>query len=213
MACEEELETGIVINAIGHSFVRDENNDVAATCTEDEKIAYKCHCGEIEFEKGESAKGHSYKLNDGLTCSECRHSKAPEKAEIVEVTNNSVTLFEIDYLEYSIDGVNWQSDGVFDGLESDTEYTFFVRVAESNIACASEKSEGVSVTTKAKYAPGDIDGDGNVNAGDLRLLKMLISRLMPLDAPEVKNTEVDENSGVPNASDLRVIKLMIARLN
>ena len=210
-ACAEVISS-VEIEATGHNFEHYAEGDVAPTCTEAGKVAYKCHCSEMKYEVGTPAKGHTYKLNDGLTCVDCKHSKKPAKVEVVEVTSNSVTLAEKTYLEYSIDGVNWQSSGVFEGLKAETEYTFYSRVAVSNVADVSEASEGVTVTTEAEYAPGDINGDGGVNAADLRLLKMLIAQQIPLDHPDVKNTEVDNISGMPNASDLRVIKLLIAQL-
>ena len=164
------------------------------------------------FEAGEKAFGHNFVLNDGLTCSECKTSNAPDAPEVIEITYSSVTLSEKDYLEYSIDGINWQSSSKFEGLEPETEYTFYCRVAQSEIADVSEMSEAVTVTTAIKYDNGDINGDFVIDSADLRLLKLLVGELISVDDPEIKNVEVDNESGEPDASDLRVLKLMIAGL-
>ena len=43
-----------------HTWVRDAENDKAATCTEAEVVAYKCECGAIRTEKGAAALGHAW---------------------------------------------------------------------------------------------------------------------------------------------------------
>lgn len=63
-----------------------------------------------------------------------------------------------------------------------------------------------------KYENGDINGDSEVNAADLALLKKILAELILLDDAEVKCTEVDEISGTPNAADLALLKKIIAEL-
>ena len=43
-----------------HTWVRDAENDKAATCTEAEVVAYKCECGANRTEKGAAALGHAW---------------------------------------------------------------------------------------------------------------------------------------------------------
>ncbi len=49
VACEEVIDT-VEIPVIDHTFEPDPENDVAPTCTEGGKKAYKCECGETKFE-------------------------------------------------------------------------------------------------------------------------------------------------------------------
>ena len=62
------------------------------------------------------------------------------------------------------------------------------------------------------YQKGDINGDNNINAADLALLKKVVAGLTPVDDEEVKNPNVDENNGIPNAADLAALKKKVAGL-
>ena len=73
--------------------------------------------------------------------------QTPEKPEAEEITSASVRLDYTAGYEYSLDAKNWQNDPFFDGLESDTEYTFFQRVKETVVNYASEASEGLTIAT------------------------------------------------------------------
>ena len=73
--------------------------------------------------------------------------QTPEKPEAEEITSASVRLAYTAGYEYSLDAKNWQNDPFFDGLESDTEYTFFQRVKETVVNYASEASEGLTIAT------------------------------------------------------------------
>ena len=76
--------------------------------------------------------------------------QTPEKPEAEEITASSVRLTWTEGYEYSRDAKNWQDDPFFDGLESDTEYTFFQRMKETVVNYASEASEGLTVATLPK---------------------------------------------------------------
>ena len=76
--------------------------------------------------------------------------QTPEKPEAEEITSASVRLAYTAGYEYSLDAKNWQNDPFFDGLESDTEYTFFQRVKETVVNYASEASEGLTIATLPK---------------------------------------------------------------
>ena len=81
---------------------------------------------------------------------------------IEKQTNNSVTLTTKSGFEYSKDGINWQSSNIFLGLTEKTYY-FYQRVAETDIAYASEKSDGLLVQL---YIIGDVDGVEGVTDRD-----------------------------------------------
>lgn len=72
--------------------------------------------------------------------------------------------------------------------------------------------EQCSAIDSADSLTGDVNGDNEVNAADLALLKKLIAKLIPLDSEEVKNANVDEFLGVPDAADLALLKKIIAKL-
>ncbi len=93
---------------------------------------------------------HSFTLNRGNTCEDCKFSKAPNAPTVYSITSNSVTLEAIEGFEYSMDGVTWQSSNVFDNLKANTEYTFYQRVAESEISFSGEKSEPATAVTNKK---------------------------------------------------------------
>jgi hypothetical protein len=76
--------------------------------------------------------------------------------------------------------------------------------------------DGVCVCGKTETAAvenGDINGDGEINAADLALIKKVIAGLTPLDSEEVKDPDVDGVGGTtPNAADLAALKKKIAGL-
>lgn len=198
-----------------HEYVASPEDDKAPTCSETGKIAYKCACGAIKYEEGAPTVDHDYSLNGGLTCSGCKDSLAPVAPVASKVEYNSVTLVENELFEYSIDGVVWQTSGKFVGLEAETEYTFYCRVAASDIANVSPASEALVIITAAApdFIPGDIDGSGVVNAADLAMLKKVIAGLTDLDDPSVINPDIDgSGTAMPNAADLAKLKKIIAGL-
>jgi len=75
---------------------------------------------------------------------------APSAPTMKSKTSSSVTLNDIANAEYSInDGKDWQDDTTFDGLSTNTEYTFVVRLKGDDTKKPSPKSAGLTVTTDA----------------------------------------------------------------
>lgn len=206
----------VTISEHVHEWVEDPDNNKAPTCAEAGKIAYKCECGKTKFEDGEAATGeHDYSVNDGLTCAGCKNSLAPVAPITAEISFNYVKLTAFEGLEYSIDGETWQTSVLFAGLTAETEYTFYQRVAASDVANVGAISEALVVTTLVApdTLPGDVDGSGAVNAADLATLKKLIAGLIENDDPSVVNPDVDNSgSAKPNAADLAALKKIIAGL-
>ena len=78
---------------------------------------------------------------------------APSSApEISGKTDATITVKAVAGQEYSIDGINWQSSGVFSDLAANTAYTVYSRVAASGNDFASDPSHALTVTTKASVA-------------------------------------------------------------
>lgn len=71
----------------------------------------------------------------------------PIVPELLSKTETSITLKSIDGYEYSIDGVTFQKNNVFDELTIGTEYTFYQRIAENDEFLCSATSSGVKFKT------------------------------------------------------------------
>lgn len=69
--------------------------------------------------------------------------QAPVSPDYESHTDNSITLVANELYEYSIDGDNWQKSSVFGDLAKNNVYTFYQRIAETEIEYASDKSEGL----------------------------------------------------------------------
>ena len=110
-------------------------------------------------------KAHNYYLNDpvtGVTVTITKASQAaPAAPEAETVTGNSVTLKKTDGCQYSTDGTNWQDSNVFEGLDPDTEYTFYQRMAGDQNHEPSPSSEGTKTKTNSiTYTAVKVEGDG-----------------------------------------------------
>ncbi|MBE6562323.1 MAG: hypothetical protein E7660_01155 [Ruminococcaceae bacterium] len=68
------------------------------------------------------------------------HVDAPPKPIAEQIGPSSVLLQAIENGEYSLDGINWQFDVYFDGLEEGKEYTVYQRYRRTDLTCESEAS-------------------------------------------------------------------------
>ena len=109
-----------------------------------------------------------------VSCSHCSGAgclKEDDKATNLPVVESndksSITLAFIEGYEYSLDGINWQSDTTFNGLESGVEYTFYQRVRITNNAVCGVASEGRKVII---LSAGDLDEDDDITDWDGVLL-------------------------------------------
>lgn len=75
------------------------------------------------------------------------NAQAPSVPVIESKTNNTVKLVAQTGYEYSKDKTNWQSSPLFEGLSPNVEYTFYQRIAETDVKYASKSSNGTKVTT------------------------------------------------------------------
>jgi uncharacterized repeat protein (TIGR02543 family) len=69
-------------------------------------------------------------------------------------TDTTVTLKENAGYEYSKDGALWQSGGIFQGLQPNTQYRFYQRLKETSALLASSPSPALTVTTMKKATSG-----------------------------------------------------------
>ena len=122
----------------------------------------------------------------------------PSVPTLISKTANSVTLKGTSGYEYSTDGKVWQNSNVFTGLNEDTEYTFYQRIAETKTAYASESSAALKVRTDKSYTPGDLDGDEKITDKDA--IYLLMHSYFPEDYPV--NQPLDyNNDGLINDKD------------
>jgi len=99
---------------------------------------------------------------------------APEPPTLEEKTHNSVTLTAITGNEYSMDGTTWTSDNLFEGLESNTAYTFYQRIAETAESEKSASSAALNVTTH----PPALTGTATIDNMEPRIGDMLTGSLV-----------------------------------
>lgn len=86
--------------------------------------------------------------SDALSVTTLKNTvNAPSAPTVSAKTCDSVTLVSDSNYEYSKDGITWQVSNVFTNLSPNTEYTFYQRFAETDICYASDKSDGLKVTT------------------------------------------------------------------
>ena len=92
----------------------------------------------------------------------------PTAPTLLRKNHNSVTLMAVVGYEYSCDGTNWQASNAFVGLEPETTYTFYQRMAETDRYYIGPASPALTVKTneQPQYTPGDIDGVEGVTDAD-----------------------------------------------
>ncbi len=93
---------------------------------------------------------HTYSGDDDLVCDVCYGTKTPSAPIIESVLAATITLVNVEGCEYSLDGINWQNEPIFDNLTPEKEYTFYQRYKETS----SSKQSNTSEPSKAKTPKG-----------------------------------------------------------
>ena len=115
---------------------------------------------------------------------------------LVKKTSKSVIFEAVEGMEYSLNGVDWQTSSEFTGLSAG-KYLFYVRNAADPFG-----PHSVPVSIKV-HKMGDIDGNGKVDASDITILKQ---KLLGIDVEADRfAVDVTEN-GVTDILDLVKIK-------
>lgn len=86
-----------------------------------------------------------------VTTDRAPQGKAPVPAAQSQDTT-SITLQPVEGCEYSMDGQNWQSGTRFEGLQPNTEYTFYQRFAQTETHYAGPVSDGAVLKTTGVLA-------------------------------------------------------------
>lgn len=72
---------------------------------------------------------------------------APTAPTTEKIGSTEITLTSHFGYEYRCDNGSWQKSNVFTGLKPNTNYTFYQRIAASNLNLASDSSDGITVKT------------------------------------------------------------------
>lgn len=91
---------------------------------------------------------------------------APDAPFLSSKTSTTVTLVSWSVMEYSKDGTTWQSSNVFPGLMPNTEYTFYMRLAETADYNPSPASAGTAITTAKATLWGSLGIAGAIKYGN-----------------------------------------------
>lgn len=120
---------------------------------------YQRYPGSTYYEVGERSRGLKVSTTEQIP-------SAPEAPFVEAIYHNKIVL-RYDYsdsYEYSMDGISWTSNNIFENLEPNTAYTFYQRTKATATSSASEASAGVTVSTagcgtlaigSASGAPGE----------------------------------------------------------
>ncbi len=118
---------------------------------------------------------------------------APDAPTVSRVTDTTVELQLIAGAEYRCGDGAWQTSNVFTGLKPDTQYSFYVRYAQTGTTNASSPSLPVHVTTLKAEEPGmigDVTGDGKVNMKDWKIVYDYITEVQELTEQQLSRADV-----------------------
>ena len=131
-----------------------------------------------------------------LRCPVVKSSTFVNEPGLAKKTSTSVKFEAVEGLEYSLNGIDWQTSPEFTGLSAG-KYLFYVRNAADPFG-----PHSVPVSIKV-HKMGDIDGNGKVDASDITILKQ---KLLGIDVEADRfAVDVTEN-GVTDILDLVKIK-------
>ena len=85
----------------------------------------------------------------------------PNPPTVLDISTTTVILEPVEGCEYSIDGLTWRNNNVFENLKDDSYYNFFQRYKQLNeYTPPSESSNALTVKTLPKDKPGGTSPSG-----------------------------------------------------
>lgn len=100
--------------------------------------------------------------------------------EILTLDDKSVQISIVTTQEYSIDGLNWQADGLFENLDPNKTYTVYTRILENELYLLGESTKVLEITTGRRPIRGSVSILGTTRYGDT--LTADVSAILPKGA-------------------------------
>lgn len=130
---------------------------------------------------------------------------APDTAPVLMTLNyNNIGFLQDDNLEYSLDGINWQSDASFSNLSYIDEYTFYTRYKESDEYYASKQGPGYTTSLGYQF---DANGDNQLDDVDLTIYRRFLAGW---DVNPTMSISDVNNDGEFNDKDVSYLARIIA---
>ena len=148
-----------------------------------------------------------YVTSEPITVGKAANTETPKPSSLVERTVSSLTVSTEDGQEYSLDRTNWQTSGVFTGLEPAMSYTVYTRFAENDrYAAGSEIVVALTAETEKTPLAGAVSVEGTAEFS--RTLTANAELLSPADAEYIIEWRTGEtvlgtgDSYTPAAADV-----------
>ena len=136
------------------------------------------------------------------------YQETPDAPTLKEATPTSITLNTIENGEYKCGTGEWQASPTFTGLDSDTEYTFYQRLAEDDNHYSSSDSQSAAFRTAANVALKSVTAPDQTYTGEALAPEVVVTdandETVPSDAYIVEyanNTDVGTAKVTVTAKD------------
>ncbi|MBR6563737.1 MAG: leucine-rich repeat protein [Clostridia bacterium] len=117
----------------------------------------------------------------------------PSAPVVSKVDSSSVTLVLVSGVEYSLDGLTWQTANIFTGLAPNTVYTVYARAAATETTLESDATVGVTVTTLKLTAASPSAPELESKTADTIVLKAISGAEYMIEGGEWTDSNVFTN--------------------
>ncbi len=139
--------------------------------------------------------------------------------ELISKTDTTLTILEREGYEISVDGVNWQSSGLFEGLTPNTLYRVRYRHGEfptqqaglpgaNALYVITDVDPNAPDTPDPVYTLGDVDADGTIDTTDAKMILKYVLSTETLDDAQMLAADFNLDGKV-DTSDAREILMAI----
>ena len=104
--------------------------------------------------------------SEEITVSKAVQPKSPVVPELLLLTDSEFEISTVSTQEYSIDGVNWQKNGVFENLDPNKKYTVYSRILENDLYLLGSSAKVLELTTDRRALSGSVAIVGTARYGD-----------------------------------------------
>lgn len=102
----------------------------------------------------------------GILVNKAKQVASPCEPELLFIDDCTLTISNTPTQEYSIDNINWQSNGTFENLNPNKEYTIYSRILENDLYLLGSSTPVLTVTTDRRPITGAVNIDGTPCFGD-----------------------------------------------